>query len=194
MTSVHRNQGAALLAKSGSKAAEIAARVGCSRSLVSQWLTGDRKPTRQWRVVLERAYKIAPAAWDRAKAPARVSAPASIAASAPSIAPVPDDAPVDLSSRTLARELARDVMAIRRELALDGELSLLDRIKVIRGCTENLRLLGTITGESLEISEARILRLPALTRVQDALIRALTPWPEALQAAGEELQRLGRDT
>src|SRR5262249_3323193 len=59
-----------------------------------------------------------------------------------------------------------------------------------RSITPALMHLGKLTGETLSIDEARIVRLPAWRRIEQALVRALTPWPDALRAAGEELSRL----
>jgi hypothetical protein len=67
------------------------------------------------------------------------------------------------------------------------------RVKAIGALTNSIAMLGRITGETLEISDAKLLRLPAFRRIQEVLLQALKPHPEALRVAGEALQRFGQD-
>jgi hypothetical protein len=64
--------------------------------------------------------------------------------------------------------------------------------KFARSITPALVHLGKLTGETLSIDEAKIIRLPAWRRIEEVLIRTLTPWPDAVRAVGEELARLGQ--
>jgi hypothetical protein len=53
-------------------------------------------------------------------------------------------------------------------------------------------MLGDLTGESAEIGEKKIVRLPAFRRVVDVLLAAIKPHPVALAAATEALEAFAR--
>ena len=67
-----------------------------------------------------------------------------------------------------------------------------ERTKVGRHATQMLGEIGKLTGETQEISEERLLRLPAWRRIQETILLALRPWPEAARAVGKALEGLGR--
>ena len=72
----------------------------------------------------------------------------------------------------------------------DAKTTPLEKAKVMASTAGTITLLGKLTGESREISEARIIRLPAFRRVVDRMKEALRPWPEAARAVGEALKEL----
>ena len=95
-----------------------------------------------------------------------------------------------LESLTVAS--GADVLAslVRKELdaLVAGDGSATQRQNQIKRCVSTLKLLGELTGETL--TERQLVKHPRMVVVRDAIVRALEPWPEALQAVGEALQRL----
>lgn len=77
-------------------------------------------------------------------------------------------------------------------LATEEDLSEIERSKMQTSAMTTLSHLAKLQGRT-ELSERRILESPALRRIQQAMIAALTPWPEALRAVGEALQNLGAE-
>jgi len=85
--------------------------------------------------------------------------------------------------------------SLRRQLAaveVDPDLSPVDRAKAFGSMAKALNDLKKLTGETL--TEREIVRHPRFRIVVDVVVRALEPWPEALQAVGEALQALERGT
>jgi transcriptional regulator with XRE-family HTH domain len=169
-----------LLARTGRTQEDVAARLGVSRSLVGHWLTGHRVPTRlEVRTALRKAFAIPVEAWDEPAEPV-LAADATVAATTWTADSV----------QARARRLQSMIDAMTDQLqraTTPDEFS-----KFCRSITPALVHLGRLTGETLSIDEARIVRLPAWRRIEEALILALTPWPEALRAAGEALEALTR--
>ncbi|MGD0530352.1 MAG: hypothetical protein ABSE49_34780 [Polyangiaceae bacterium] len=61
--------------------------------------------------------------------------------------------------------------------------------------TQNADLLdklGELTGETKQMPESKIVKLPAFRRVVAEVVKVLEKWPEALVAVGETLARLER--
>jgi hypothetical protein len=103
------------------------------------------------------------------------------------------------SSKSPAREAltvasGAEVLAglVRKELdkLVAGGGSPTQRQNQIKRCVSTIKLLGELTGETL--TERQLVKHPRMALVRDAIVRALEPWPEALQAVGEALQRLER--
>lgn len=194
----HRNRGSLLLAKTGKKQAEIAARIGASRTAVVYWLSGERVPVLEMRAVLQKAFKIPIYAWDEPivtpKQPKK-----KIAAGAPELAaaepiaapPAPLVINGEFSVRARALRLDAKVHELLERVTDDKETTDLEKFKCLNSAAATLNLLGKLTGQTQDVNEARILRLPAFQRIQEGLIRVLSSWPDALRAVGEELQRMG---
>ena len=181
-----RSRGAVLLAQTGKTQEEIAARVHASRSLVSHWMPGRRVPSAANRVALRSAYGIPIEAWDE---PPEAAPPGDAGAERRSKAAAEV---AEVSVRAQAAQLSRVVReTLERVQAAGGEPEWI--LKQSRSATAILQYLGKLTGETQEMSEARIVRLPAWRRIQSAIEHALARWPEAMNAVGEELQRIGVD-
>jgi len=183
---LQRSRGAVLLAQTGKTQEEIAARVHASRSLVSHWIPGRRVPSAANRVALRSAYGIPLEAWDEPfeAAPTDDAGAAKRSKAAAEVA--------EVSVRAQAAQLSRVVReTLERVQAAGGEPEWI--LKQSRSATAILQYLGKLTGETQEMSEARIVRLPAWRRIQSAIEHALARWPEAMNAVGEELQRIGVD-
>lgn len=195
----HRNRGSLLLAKTGKKQAEIAARIGASRTAVVYWLSGERTPGDGARVALHKAFKIPVAAWDEPIPKTKIAKPKSHAAPAPEVVapPPPGDVTAlrgEFSVRARALRLDTKVHELLERVTDDMETTDLEKFKCLNSAAATLNLLGKLTGQTQDVNEARILRLPAFQRIQDTLVRVLSKWPDALRAVGEELQRMGVET
>jgi transcriptional regulator with XRE-family HTH domain len=184
-----RSEGSRRLLGTGKSQEEIATRIRVNQSTVARWCAGDKKPGPDARARMKKAFGIPEDAWEK---PAR-RAPPAVPAAAATKAAVPEPE-IDLSVRARAFELARDIDRLRKEAWTDDSNTTLERAKILNSATVTMKLLGTMTGETLEINESRILKLPAWRRLEEALLRALTPWPEALKAAGELLAQLGGES
>jgi transcriptional regulator with XRE-family HTH domain len=173
---LHRSRGSVLLARTGKTQEELAARLGVSRSLVGHWLTGHRVPTKlEVRTALRKAFAIPVEAWDEPAESALATQDTTTTWTADSV-------------QARAQRLQSMIDAMTDQLqqsATPAEFS-----KFCRSITPALTHLGRLTGETLSIDESRIVRLPAWRRIEEALVRALAPWPDAMRAAGEELRRL----
>lgn len=66
------------------------------------------------------------------------------------------------------------------------------RIKIATAAAQTLATLGRMTGETLEITDAKLVKLPAFRRVVDVMVRTLTPWPEAMHALGLALTKIAQ--
>ena len=169
------SQGAAALAGSGKTQEEIAERLKISRSLVSMWLCHRRVPSKAHRKAVREAYGIAEGSWDAPAKRARA-----VAAAAPVV--LPTDTSVNGRVAMLHAMIDEAIASSRAPGTSPAE-----KAKTAQRAAATLAILARITGESAVIDEAKLVKLPALRRVFDALIEALTPWPEAMRAAGEAL-------
>jgi transcriptional regulator with XRE-family HTH domain len=173
-----RSEGSRRLLSLGKSQEEIAAEIRVEQSTVSRWCAGDKRPGPNARARIAKAFGIPGDAWDRPPRP-----------------PVPPKdekaADVDVSVRQRARDLARDLDRLREAAWNDPDATTLERAKILNSAAVGLKLLGTMTGELLEVNEARVLKLPGFRRIDEAITRALTPWPDAMRAVGEALKRLG---
>lgn len=177
-----RSHGAVLLARTGRTQEDVATICDVSRSLASHWISGRRKPSPENRAILDRELKIAPHTFDEAppaleKPKRRGKAP-------------PAEAVAAISVRARATALDQMVHQLMADVA-KGEPAL--RARVAQSAARTLEILGKITGETREMPEERVLRLPAWRKIQDRLVEVLSPFPEALRAVGEALVELGAE-
>jgi transcriptional regulator with XRE-family HTH domain len=175
-----RSQGAVVLARTGLTQEAISARTGISRPRISHYMTGQRKPGPANRAKLQRAFGIEPGLWD-------VAPVESIA-----VAPTSTGTPAPASVFDMAGVLQTAVNDQLQKLTTDPSVTPYERSKLIEKLAEALHSIGKLTGETLDMSEERLLRLPAWRRVKDAIFAALRPWPEAKVAVAEALEALGR--
>lgn len=212
--SLQRSKGARALARLGLTDKAIGERVGRSRSLVGHWRSGRRLPNDEDRVKLEEL-GVPGGWWDQFDKPAASTSSSKSTASKRPPAPLPL---ATTASQLVPNAQATDWSAVleqRAQLLLglldqqildaqatpepseddeDGEgmagLAPMERSKVASSAAATLEKLGRITGEVLQISEARLLRTPAWRRIEGTIVTALQPYPEALQAVAVALQAL----
>jgi hypothetical protein len=87
----------------------------------------------------------------------------------------------------MVRQLRADIV---REQAT---LTLKDRLGALRQLSEMVVTLGQLTGEAM-LNERAILASPSWAIVQDAMLDALSPWPDALTAVAAALQTLRNES
>lgn len=63
---------------------------------------------------------------------------------------------------------------------------------LMRRCSATLKELGELTGQTLEMPESKLVRMPAIRRMFGRVVSALEPWPEALAAVSEALAAIER--
>ena len=173
-----RSEGSRLLGRVSATQGDIGAALGVSQAAVAQWAGGTKRPGTSHRQELFRLYGIALDTWDRP----------------PNVQRTPAKDPVSAADPTRSMgEAATRLRAVLGELeAMDpGELSDQARLRRASTMANILKQLGQQTGESQEIGEARIVRLPAWRRVVEAMLRALDPWPAAQAAVAKTLDELG---
>lgn len=167
-----RSRGAVMLAQVGDSQAEIAAKVKCKREEVSYFQTGSRNPGPMNRTRFKKHYGIPETAWDEEPERPKAAAPAA----------------VDESIQGRVDRLQRTIDYFQEAALTDPQMTTRERLAVLGDAIAALRDLARLTGESQEISEAKLLKLPVLRKIVDDLVRALEPWPDAMRAAGEVLR------
>lgn len=178
-----RTEGARLLALTGKTSEEIGSRRGISRALVSHWLRGARLPTKKHQLWLKAEFGIPLKAW---KEPA-LKEPKEPEPKAPTSEMI-NMSTLDMANH-LRRSVARDLV-----LADDPKTPPGERQRIIRHASQSLATIGKITGETLTISEAKILRSPAWQRIEALLVRLLEKDPERMRAISEALHQLAKET
>jgi transcriptional regulator with XRE-family HTH domain len=190
-TSPERTRGAVLLAGLGLTQDVIAARLDVSRTLVSYFMTGERLPTENQRVLLEKYYGIAVVGWTESG----VRAPAMTAAEMNGgPCRTPDEAPTNgagsSSQRARLASLQKVIDVMYAELSRPEATTNDERAKVVARLANAELTIGKITGEHLEMSEDRVVRLPAFRRALDHILESLRPYPEAAAACLDALREL----
>jgi hypothetical protein len=110
--------------------------------------------------------------------------------------PTPPDGQVrPVSSAADAVGLVRQVIdedlgRVRQGKGLDGRALSPTQHRLLRGQLVGfVERLGKLTGETLQIPESKLVRLPAFQRLAEVIKRALEPWPPAMVAVAEALRR-----
>lgn len=189
-----RTEGARLLSATGLDHSAIASEVGVTRQAVQQWVAGDKTPGVARRGAILERYGVPVEAWDRpAEAPKAEVEGTSGGSGEGSMS---EGTSTGTGRRFDAESRLRSQLARLDKLRADGEAEGGDlppqarlRLEVTETrCTE---LLARLTGEGQEIGESRIVRLPAWRRIQDAIVVALRPYPEAAVAVMKALKEVG---
>jgi len=116
-------------------------------------------------------------------------------AASPSSAPIVRTAVVTQTSpREMAERLTRSVLAQIERVETRKDLTEVAIAKILASASTTVGVLGKITGQTRDVSERTIVASAAWQRIQNAMIKALSPWPEAMRAAGEQIQALGEET
>lgn len=195
-------KGGAALARLPDSHAEIAAKIGVDKSLVTRWISGARRPTDEQIAKITKAYGVTKEAWaapvTRAKrapkavtAPAGDSLPAKPAAARPAPASAPATAPAGgdplPDTMTPVERLQRFIQDGLRELEADVELPANKRAETLKKLADAQVSLSRSTGEDA-LTLQRIAANPEFRRLVRRLADALAPYPEALAAAMRALK------
>ena len=217
MTQRRRSEGARQLGRLGLADADIAARLGCTQPEVNRWKMGVRVPRMPTREKMRDVLGIPLAAWESdvdeapraARRHGRPPAPQVEVTGAPL-----DFEPVKLPPRAPARSAvgapppvpastvvadvaqhAAELKALVREgidaVKNDKSIPPGERFRYLSECHRLLDKLGRLTGESLSMSESKLVRLPVARRFVDTMLRSIEKWPDALAAAVEAFESIG---
>ena len=218
VTQRRRSEGARQLGRLGLADADIAARLGCTQPEVNRWKMGVRVPRMPTREKMRDVLGIPLAAWESdvdeapraarrhgrppapqvevtgapldfepVKLPPRAPARSAVGAPPPVPAPPADVDNVASQAGELKALVREGIKAVREDRSMPpGE-----RFRYLSECQRLLDKLGRITGESLVITETRIVRLPAFRLIVDELVRALDRWPDAQAAVADRLTAMG---
>jgi transcriptional regulator with XRE-family HTH domain len=167
-----RNRGAVMLARIGETQTKIAERTKCTREQICRFQSGERLPGPLNRARIKKEFGIPETAWDEEPTAA---------------APVPTG-PLDDTIAGRVSRLQRTIDKIQEEVLADPDTTRREKLAELKGAIEATGLLAKLTGESQEMSEARLIRLPVMRRLVEQLLKALEPWPDAMRAAGEALK------
>ena len=175
-----RTAGAVHLVRLGKKDTVVAERVGCDRTLVVRWKSGERIPTEAQRLRLFEAYGIDREEWEQqaARAPAATDA----RAVASTIVLTPSDEVV-----ANARVLQEKAMKLCDEVS-GGTPE--ERVSILEKSARVVAIAGKILGEDSRVSKAKILRSPEWGEIQTAIFEALKPYPDAFEAVVSKIQGL----
>lgn len=140
---------------------------------ISRWLSGVRRPGLKRRRAIEKELGIPADAWDQ-------------------------DAPDQPEVEATTASSSATEQADRMRRLIDNQLASLEAggsspeqtVKLMKSLGGTISDLGKLTGESLAITEAKILRSPAWRRIQSAIVEALEPHPEILDEVLEAITNL----
>lgn len=182
-----RTEGSRLLAATGLDHSTVAAELGVTRQAVQAWIAGDKAPSAARRSAAEKRYGVPVDAWDR---PAGHPKPVVVVEAVAADASPAVGGSYDAEQRLRAQLTRLDKLRAdgeREDADLPPQARLRLEVTMLR-CTEAL---ARFTGEGQEIGESRIVRLPAWRRIQDAIVVALRPWPDAAVAVMKALKEIG---
>ncbi len=169
-----RTVGMLALGRVGRTPEQIARETGLAPVLVRQLLTGHKTPTAAQRKTLQTVYAaIRASSWDE-------------------IAPVftPEAPNVQAVVGGLVGEYLETARNMLDQIKHDPVATPEYKTKLMRGCLTAISGAAKLSGESGEISEAKILKSPAWARIRAAMFDALIAWPEATRAVSDALTEL----
>jgi hypothetical protein len=161
---------------------EKARRWGVSPQLISKWQRGESLPHDLHRERISDGGGPEPEAWDE---PFEVPPP-----------PPPEDdgeqlaAPTAEDTAGVAAGLLAEIRKLQRELAAGGAagLTIDQRVRLVDSLAGAADKLGKHTG--VKLTTRQILASPLWAEVRDAIVSSLEPWPEAMRAVADSLEKL----
>jgi transcriptional regulator with XRE-family HTH domain len=185
-----RTRAGDMLSRCPDSHAEIAAKIGRDKSLVTRWISGARAPSARDAAKLAELYAIPVEAWHEPPAPAPKGKTKAKASATPPAAP---PSPPPATSRRGRREedeygdedrsnvdrLHGYIREGMRELELDVELSGVKRAEALKKLVDAQVALDKSTGDNA-LTMARIAAHPEFLRVVRTITEAIAPHPEVL--------------
>lgn len=168
-----RTRGSVALMRLPNSQAEIASALHVAQPMISRWISGEKKPSAENRAALQKVFGIDPAWWNES---------------------LSDPGDPKTFEHKSVRDRAIEVERAIHDLIEEAKKEPTPKAKAIaiERCIKMLTALGKLTGESLDISEAMILRTPAWRRIKETIVRVLEDGgdDETLQRIGEALVNL----
>jgi transcriptional regulator with XRE-family HTH domain len=181
-SSVGRSAGAVALQALPLSQQEIGDRLEVDQSLVARWCTGQRTPTSAQVRLITAQFEIPAKAWTEPAPRPPEPDPESV--------PILTERSFSLQSQALFAEVHH--MRARAEwYRQHGDVKM--QLRCVREATSMHLLLGKLLGVTLEISDARAARLPALRRIFRKIAHALAPWPPAFEAVRVSIREITGD-
>jgi hypothetical protein len=88
--------------------------------------------------------------------------------------------------------LQADIKRAESGIGYDGKRLSVTQHRLVRSqCVGNLYKIGKLTGETLEIAESRLVKMPAWRSLRSRVLAALAPYPEAMAAVIAALKDAG---
>lgn len=177
-----RNQGAAMLARTGKTQTDIASEMNVSVVTAHDWFHSEKRPGAANRTRLRELYKVPEPSWDLPAETKRV--PVASAAG--------DDAKAIGGAFAMSRELEEMARIQIEQLRNDEESSPLERARVMASIASTLNVLAKVTGQ-YDLGR-RMLSLPIWKRIEEELAIALRDHPKAARAVAERFEQLEAET
>lgn len=178
-----RSKGSALFSTRCGDRAAMAARLGVSQSTISLWRSGQRKPTEAKRIEIEAVTGVPAGAWEE-QAETTERAPATTTGEITSLGGARDE------TLRLATQL-RDVGQRLLEDAGDPSFDPRERAGIVRAAAPTVQALSKLCGSMLEITEAQLIKAPAMALVLERIAIALAAYPDAARAVADALEGIG---
>lgn len=173
---------AELIASCPDSHAEIAAKLGVDKSLVTRWRSGTRNPADAQLARLEDLYGGPSAAKPK---PKRKAKPKPVAADLPALS-APDDDDDDRDENNIDR-LRRYIRSGMRELENEANLSGVKKAEALKKLVDAQVALDRSTGDNA-ITMQRIVAHAEFKRIVRLITGAIAPFPDALAAVKKALE------
>jgi transcriptional regulator with XRE-family HTH domain len=170
---------------------EKAVRLGVSAFTVHRWETGATRPPKDLREKVRAVFGIPIEAWELL--PSEPDPPGMPMAPAPDDDPILDDEELGAEAQTIdgrVSEVERALRTLMSEVA-KSEGSARERANVLETVTRTLGQIARMRG-TYELG-ARLFKLPVYRRLRTALLDALKPYPEAMTAVADALEKVAAE-
>ncbi|MDB4946220.1 MAG: hypothetical protein JWP97_5754 [Labilithrix sp.] len=171
-----------LISRCADSHAEIAAKLGVDKSLVTRWRSGARRPSDEDMATLERLYGT-----PEELEPPSLDEPDAVEPRAPRAPFVEDEKDRAESNNDRLHRYIREGM---RELENDTELSGVKRAEALKKLVDAQVALDRSTGENA-LTMTRIVAHPEFRRCVRLVVDAVSPFPDALRAVTKALDAAG---
>lgn len=163
----------------------ISAELNVSVGTVELWRSGARRPTEDKQERMAEPPFNVPKAWWSEQALQAVTLGEVRDRTA-----VPQASSIE-SGRAVHLEQVNSMLAVCHQALSDAEDPSLDpreRAGIMRAAAPTAQLLSKLLGQ-VDLTELQIVRAPAFQQVVERIATALAPWPEALRAMVDELEK-----
>ena len=178
-----RSRAAVALERSCASQVDIAARLGVSQPAVAQWTSGATVPREDHQAKLAEWYGIRVEWWAEPEPVAALAAPVPVdSVDDPELGDGPN------AARDAAAAMVRRLRGYRVEASARNDVAAVVKLSELE--RRALADFARVNGELSTSDEARLLKSPRWSAIRAALVRVLTPFPDAARAVADELERM----